>query len=109
MIKYIAVLMISIMPLCAESIDEMKKRFMDEIEKCGAFTTAGITCQLKINNKLMLLFLIEQMKERFMDEIEACDEPKGIRLSDYRIKCQLKVNNKLMLLFLVEQMKESKK
>ena len=71
MIKYIAVLMISIMPLCAESIDEMKKRFMDEIE--------------------------------------ACDEPKGIRLSDYRIKCQLKVNNKLMLLFLVEQMKESKK
>jgi hypothetical protein len=62
MLKYIAILMLAIMPLCAESIDEMKKRFMDEIEACDEGWNA-VQCQLKVNNKLMLLFLIEQMKE----------------------------------------------
>lgn len=60
MIKYIIILMLSIMPLCAESIEEMKKRFMDEIEKCAGL---HVNCMMKINNKLMLLLLIEQMKE----------------------------------------------
>lgn len=69
MIKCIAMLTLAIMPICAESIDEMKKRFMDEIEACDNLVELRlqdyrIQCQLKINNKLMLLYLIEQMKEK---------------------------------------------
>lgn len=62
--------MMAITPLWAESIDEMKKRFMDEIEACddcrgwNSRVDFRVQCQLKVNNKLMLLFLIEQMKEK---------------------------------------------
>ena len=65
MIKYIIILMLSIMPLCAESIEETKKRFIDEREKCNKKRNFGINvmCHLKITNELLMLILIKQMKD----------------------------------------------
>lgn len=67
MIKFIAILTLAIMPLCAESIDEMKQRFMDEMKACDvkySWTVLGrVQCRLEANT-LMLMLLIEQMKEK---------------------------------------------
>lgn len=50
--------------VCAETTEELKIRFMKEIEECDSFISWQFekVCQAKISNKLYLLVLIEQMK-----------------------------------------------
>ena len=51
----------------SESIDETKKLLTKEIEDCDyklpLIPERRIACQLKVANKISLLYLIEQMKE----------------------------------------------
>lgn len=61
--KLVVMLMLAITPLCAESIEEMKDRLLNEMESCYYEGNRGIVCQLKMRNKIMLLDLIHRMKK----------------------------------------------
>ncbi len=70
MIKYIIILMLSILPLCSESIEDDLKELEQEIKECWKWesTTSHvatphlkIACQMAVRNRIEILKL--RMKE----------------------------------------------
>lgn len=66
MIKLLLILCALSVSVHAETLDELKKRFMDKIANCkdtGFRYDTSVRCQLAIANEIYVLLLIEQMKE----------------------------------------------
>ncbi len=66
MIKLLLILCALSMSVKAESLDELKQRFMNKINSCKDHAIkfdSRVQCQLAIANEIYVLLLIEQMKE----------------------------------------------